>query len=338
MIAKKSMLSLLILCSMAIGVGGCGTPGKPAVSTIEYPVKPITFIVPYAAGGSADMMARAMERAVYKHLGQPLVVKNIPGGASTLGMNELAGAEPDGYTIGYVSMGAVLQPLYGQTRYHYVTALDPLVQIMSTPAIAVVSADRQWKSIVDLVEYAKNHPGEIKYGHSGLGSGNHVVGEIFAKVAGIDIVQVPFRGESEALAAVLGGHVQLMFTNPPAIQEFVRSKKIKILAVAAETRLTDDLFKDAATFQEQGYDVVFYARHALGAPKGMPAEVKAQLVERLDQIVHDPEFKKNMQNLGMTIEYLGNKEFSMVWLKDNRRITKIVKETGIAEKIAAQKN
>lgn len=338
MIVNKSTSILVCIClSIILLTVGCGTQGKSVSKVEKYPTKPITMIVPYAAGGSADMMARAMEKVAQKHLGQPLVVTNIAGGASTIGTNELAGAKADGYTIGYVSMGSFLQPLYGQTRYHYPTALEPLVQVMSTPSVAVVLANQPWDSIEDLVQYAKQHPGEIKYGHSGLGSGNHVVGEMFAKEAGIDIAQVPFRGESEALAAVLGGHVQLMFTNPPTVKEYLKSGKVKVLAVAADQRIKDTGFTNIPTFKESGLSVVYHAWHALGAPKGLPPEIRNQLIEDLSRMINDPEFKKNMEDLGMTVEYLGPQEFEKKWIEDNARLTKVIKETGIAEKIAAQK-
>ncbi|QJW45093.1 tripartite tricarboxylate transporter substrate binding protein [bacterium BFN5] len=336
MFKKFDFLFLLFLLLLGLLAGGC-TP-KDKVTTVEkYPTKPITMIVPFAAGGSADMMARAMEKVAQKHLGQSLVVTNIAGGASTIGMNELAGAKPDGYTIGYVSVGAILQPLYGQTRYHYATALEPLIQVMSTPIIAVVRSDQKWQDLDTLVRYAREHPGEIKYGHSGLGSGNHIVGELFAKAANIDITQVPFRGESEALAALLGGHVQLMFTNPPTVQEYVRSGKVKLLAVTSQERLKDPVFASVPTFNEQGIEVLYYNWHALGAPKGLSPEIKAQLTENLGKVIMDPEFQKNMESLGMSIEYLGPQQFSEKWASQNTYLTKVVKETGIADKIAAQK-
>ena len=114
------------LLTLALLAAGCGGPAKPAPAAEKYPAKPVTLIVPYAAGGSADLTARAMEKQSVKHLGQPLVVTNIPGGGATIGLNELAGAKPDGYTLGITAMAVILQPLLGETRYHYATALDPI--------------------------------------------------------------------------------------------------------------------------------------------------------------------------------------------------------------------
>lgn len=325
---------MILFASLA---GGCNLQNKQTAANEKYPVKPITFIVSYAAGGSADMMARALEKVAQKHLGQSLVVTNITGGAGTIGWNELAGAKPDGYTIGYIGTGAVLQPLYGQTRYHYTTALEPLVQVMSTPSVAVVAADQPWEKMSDLVEYARRNPGVIKYGHSGLGSGNHVLGEMVAKEAGITINQVPFKGEAEALAAVLGGHIQLMFTSPPTVAEYVKSGKVKILAISSEQRLNDPVFQNVSTFKEQGLNVILYFRYGVGAPKGLPPEIKKQLADEFEKVVSDPEFKRNMEELGMTVEYLNFKDFNQKWAEDAENLAKMVKELKIAEKIAAQK-
>jgi tripartite-type tricarboxylate transporter receptor subunit TctC len=310
---------------------------KPVNTAKNFPDKPITIIVPYPAGGSMDMLARAMEKLAVKYLGQPLVILNIPGGAATIGWNELAGAKPDGYTIGVTSANINLQPLYGSTRYHYPTALEPLTQFAKLPIAVVVRSDQPWKNIDDLVHYAKQHPGEIKYAHSGLGTAVHVVAEMFSKEAGINIDQVPFRGEAEMLAALLGGHVQVMITTTAAIKEHVKSGNVRVLAVATAQRLSEADFKTVPTFKEQGLDVVFDPWFGIGVPKGLPEDVKAKLVEGLNGMIHDPQFRENLEVLGMTIEYLGPQESAAKWISETERFTKIVKETGIAERIAAQK-
>lgn len=342
----RSVIKLLLLglVALLIVIGGYEyiTRDKQ-VSTLgnsseKYPNKPITMIVPYSAGGGQDAMVRAIEKVAVKYLGQPLVITNIPGGGATIGWNELAGAKPDGYTLGSIACGTLLQPLYGPTRYHYPTALEPLVQVMSVPIIAVVRSDQPWNDIADMVEYAKEHPGEIKFGHSGLGTAPHVTGEMFAKDAGINIIQVPFLGSADSTAALLGGHIQLVFTSPNIILEYMKIGKVKVLAVASEQRLTEPEFKDIPTFKEQGFNVIFTSWYGIGAPKGLPKDVKSKLDERFNQMLNDPEFINNMEQMGMTVEYLGTEEFEKKWISEMVRLPKIIKETGIAERIAAQKN
>lgn len=334
-IVAPALVALLAAAALSTG---CGAPAAAPPAAAKYPTKPITMIVPYPAGGTADMMARAMEKLAKQYLGQQLVITNIPGGAATNGWNELAGAKADGYTIGYVGNGIILQPLYSQTRYHYPTALEPLAQAGSIPVAIVALADQPWKSVDELVKYAKEHPGEIKFGHSGIGSGNHIAGEMFAKEAGVNIAQVPFRGEAEALAALLGRHIQLMVTSLPAVKDHMKTGKVRVLAQTGEKRLTDPDFKDVPTFKEHGLNVVMNIWHGLGAPKGLPEDVKARLVEGFKGIMNDPEFKKTMDAMSMGVEYQGPKEFAGTWTADAARLTKIVQETGIAERIASQKN
>lgn len=336
---SRGFLVLLVtfLC-MTIMMGGCSMGAKESTVAEKYPVKPINIIVPFAAGGGSDTIARSLEKSIQQRLGQPLVVVNMPGGAATIGMNQLAGAKPDGYTIGVIGVGVILQPIYGQTRYHYPTALEPLVKVVSSPTVVATLSGKPWKSLNELVSYAKEHPGEIKFGHSGLGTAIHITGEMFAKEAGIKIGQVPFKGDTECIAALLGGHVQLILTSTPtALKEHVKSGTVKILGVAEDRRLTTPGFEDVPTFKEQGINVAFNFWNGIAAPKGIPPAEKAKLVGVLKEVVNDPEFKKNMADLGMSVDYQGPNEFSETWIADNEKLTKYVKETGIADLIAAQK-
>jgi tripartite-type tricarboxylate transporter receptor subunit TctC len=324
-------ISLIIFWFMIIVTRSCGLEA-------QYPAKPITVIVPFAAGGTTDTIARVLEKSAQQHLGQPFVVVNKPGGAATIGMNELAGANPDGYTIGIVPVSVMLQPLYGPTRYHYPTALEPLAKVASAPAMISTLANQPWQNLSELVDYAKKHPGEIKFGHAGLGASPHITGEAFAREAGIDIVQVPFKGDSESLAALLGGHIQLIVTTPSSIKEHIRNGTIRVLGVAEEKRLTLSGFEDVPTLKEQGINVAFSFWNGIGAPKGLPPMEKAKLAAGFKEMINDPGFKKDMADIGMSVEYLGPDEFSEEWITDNAELTKIVNETGIANLIAAQKN
>ncbi|BBB91218.1 MAG TPA: tripartite tricarboxylate transporter substrate binding protein [Methylomusa anaerophila] len=304
----------------------------------EYPGKPITVIVPVTAGGSPDLAVRIMAKAAAKYLGQPLFVTNVPGGGATTGWNELAGSKPDGYTLGAIATGIILQTLYGPVKYHYPTALAPLAHIGSLPVVAAVLADQPWQNIDDLVKFAQEHPGALKFGHMGLGSPVHAVGEMFAKQAGIDIVQVPFDGGVEVVTSLAEGHTQLAFIDYSQVKDYVKNSKVRVLALAAEQRLTVPLFKDVPTFKEQGLDIVMDLWLGVGAPKGLPEVVKDKLAAGLEAIIHDADVVKNMADWGIMLEYLGPQEFTAKWLADNARLAKAVKETGIAERIVMQKN
>jgi tripartite-type tricarboxylate transporter receptor subunit TctC len=309
---------------------------KAIPATSKYPDKPITLIVPFGVGGGTDLVARLLEKRALEYLGQPLVIVNKPGGAGTIGWNEVAGSS-DGYTLGMTGVEIILQPLYGQTKYHYPTALDPLAQIAELSIVMAVKDDQPWKNLDELIQYAKKHPEEIKFGHGGMGTTGHVTGEMLAKSADIHLEQVPFQGSAEATASFLGGHIQVLFTNPASVKEHVKNGTVRILAVASEHRLKDPVFANAPTFREQGLDVVCSSWHGIAAPKDLPVEVKNKLAKGFEAIINDPEFQKNIENLGFEFSYLGPKKSQEKWLTENQKLSKTVQETGILDKIKAQK-
>jgi len=326
----------LLLVSFMIG--GC-TAIQPTVTTArKYPEKPITLIVPFSAGGGMDLLARAMEKTATMNLGQPLVIINKTGGGGTIGWNELAGAAPDGYTIGISGVDLIFQSLYGSTKYNYPTALEPLVQVSSSPYVMVVRADQPWQNIDDFIKYVRQNPGQVKIGNSGVGSIAHVLGEMLAHTVGVTLDPVPFRGGSEALTALLGGHIQAIFTSPATIKDHIKNGTLRVLAVPSEQRLADPLFANAPTFKEQGIDIVFSNWMGVAVPKEMPIEIKTKLADGLKAIILDPEFKSKLENIGLQVDYLNPQEFQNKWLDDNQKLSKIVQETGILDRIKEQKN
>ncbi|WP_215828312.1 tripartite tricarboxylate transporter substrate binding protein [Pelorhabdus rhamnosifermentans] len=307
----------------------------PKIET--YPNKPITVIVPYSIGGTGDILARMLEKSSLKYLGQTLTVINKPGGTGTLGWNELTKSDPDGYTIGMASGELLLNPLYGSTKYNYKTSLDPLAQITSIPMLLAIQANQPWRNMNELIQYAKQNPGKLKFSHVGIGSLNHIAGQAFAQSAGIKIEQVPFLGGADAVTALLGGHVQIAIIGPSLAKEYVKSGTIRVLATATDQRLTDPVFANVPTFKEQGLNIVFSNWWAIAAPKDLPVEIKAKLSKSLENMISDPEFKKGLENIGLQYEYLGPEESQAHWLNDSQELTKSVQETGIVDLIKAQK-
>jgi tripartite-type tricarboxylate transporter receptor subunit TctC len=336
---KKSFI-LLATCSLALSIilGGCmSMENKTVTTTSKYPDKPITLIVPFGVGGGMDLVARLLEKTAPTQLGQPLVIINKPGGAGTLAWNELAGVSPDGYTIGMTASEVLLQPLYNPTKYHYPTALEPIVQISESSMVMAIQAEQPWQNADDLIVYAKQHPGKIKFGHSGVGGLAHVAGESFAKSADIQLEQVPFQSSAETMASLMGGHTQVVFVNPASAKEYIKNGMIRVLATASEKRLADPIFANVPTFKEQGLDVIGSGWYGIAAPKDLPIEVKTKLSDGFKIIINDPEFKKNIEQLGLQVSYLGPKESGEKWLTDSQRLAQTVQETGILEKIKAQK-
>jgi tripartite-type tricarboxylate transporter receptor subunit TctC len=337
-VQKKSWVLLMACLLIILILGGCtNMQDKTVTTTTKFPDKPITLIVPFGVGGGMDLVARLLEKSAPSQLGQPLVIVNKPGAAGALGWNELAGAAPDGYTLGMTGVELILQPLYGPTKFYYPTALDPLIQIIESPMVMVIQADQPWQNTNDLIAYARQYPGRIKFGHSGIGGIAHVAGESFAKNANIHLEQVPFQSASEEMAGLLGGHIQIAFLSPASIKEQMKSGAIRALAIASEHRLTDPIFATIPTFNEQKLQVVGGSWFGIAAPKELPAEVKNTLADRLKTMINDPEFKKSITNLGLEVNYLGPKESAEKWLDDNEKLTKTVQETGILDTIKEQK-
>jgi tripartite-type tricarboxylate transporter receptor subunit TctC len=336
---KNSLVFLTVyLFILLITLGGCATmQDKEVTTTNKYPDKPITLIVPFGVGGGMDLVARLLEKSAPTQLGQPLVIINKPGGAGAIGWNELASDTSNGYTLGITGIEVLLQPLYGQTKYHYPTALDPIAQITELSIVMAVQADQPWQNVDDLIAYAKQHPGEIKFGHTGLGGISHIAGEAFAKTADIHLEQVPFQSASESTANLLGRHVQVIFINPASIKEYIKNGMVRALAVAGDRRLTDPIFANVPTFKEQGLDVIYSSWFGIAAPKELPLEVKNKLADGFKAMINDPEFKKNIETLGLEVNYLGPKESEEKWLDDSEKLTKTIQETGILDKIKDQK-
>lgn len=334
----RNRIAVLCLAAGLLGIlcSGCNSL-KTQSSQAKYPVRPITILVPFTAGGSMDQLARALEKIGYKYLGQPLVVVNRPGGGGTIAWNELVSAKPDGYTIGMTAGGIILQSIYGQSKYNYVTALEPIAKITNAPPTMAIIKNEKWHNLQEFIAYAKEHPGEIKYGHSGLGTAMHVAGEMLALEARIQLEQVPFQGDSEAIAALLGNHIDVIFGTATPLKEYVKSGKIEILAVADDHRLADADFQDIPTFKEQGYNVELSNWQCIAAPKDLPPEVKTKLIMLFRETIEDPQFQDNLKSMGYSVEYIGSEDSIREWSLEYKRLAKVIQKTGIAERIAAQR-
>jgi tripartite-type tricarboxylate transporter receptor subunit TctC len=349
---KKSLLTTVgvIVLSSAVLLAGCAQggakttggaakdAGKPAADAgSKFPTKPVTLIVPFAPGGSTDLLARAMEKVSSKHLGQQLTVINKPGGGSTIGWNELVQSKPDGYTVGSVSSSISLRPIFGDAKYNYLTELEPLAWMTTIPQVLAVKADSPYKTLDDLIKYAKENPGKVKYGHSGLGNTTHIAGEMFAKEAGVKIEQVPFNSGSEVVTALLGGHIAATFATPADFQEHFKAGKLRPIAVASDKRFDDPLYTDVPSFKEKGLNVDATSWNGIAGPKNLPADVKAKLVESFKKIAEDPEFKDLAEKAGLKVTYAGAEDFGKKWNTEFQVMDKVVKETGILEMVKNQK-
>jgi putative tricarboxylic transport membrane protein len=271
----------------------------PAVAAAEFPERPITLIVPWAPGGSTDQTARVLARAAEASLGQPIVVLNKPGASTTLGMAELAAAKPDGYTVGTLSSTAYMIPLRGGRTVQY----DPLksfswISYYGDNLIGVaVLADSKWKTLADLIADGKANPGKLKYGNAGVGTTQHLTMEGIALDSGAKFTFIPQKGSAEAVAALLGHHVDFI-SEVSVWAPHVEAKTMRLLAVTTPTRA--DGYPDVPTLKELGFNTLRSVQAIIG-PAGIAEPIRARLERDFRKALKDPIFVETMKRLHMVI-------------------------------------
>jgi tripartite-type tricarboxylate transporter receptor subunit TctC len=264
----------------------------------EYPEKPITMIVPWAAGGSTDQTARVLAKAAEAHLGQTIVIINRPGASTTIGMAELAKANPDGYTIGTLSSTAYLVALQGrQLSFHPINDFS-YISYYGDNVIGVAVLDKSpYKTLGDIVAEGKTNPGKLKYGTAGVGTTQHLTTEALQRFSGAKFVHIPQQGSAASAPALLGGHVDfIMETSVWA--PFVEDKQVRLLAVTTPKRAKS--YPDVPTLSELGYKSLRSVQ-AIIAPAGLPDPIRAKLEGAFRKALADKAFQETMQRLAMEV-------------------------------------
>ena len=282
------------------------TATSSRLSAQTWPERSITFICPWPAGGTADQSMRALCSVAARVLGQSIAVENKVGASGMIGAMALASAKPDGYTIGQIPISV--------TRFSQLGTLaaDPrkdftyIARTSGQTFGIAVPANSPFKTLKDFVAYAKANPGKVTYAHAGVGGATHVGMEEFASVAGIQFNHVPYKGGSEALQGVLGGHVDAL-ADSSSWAPHVEAGKLRLLATWGELRTAR--FKDVPTLRELGYDVVVDAPNGIGAPKGLDPAVAAKLRDAFRQAANSPEFKTVIDKLDAPLLYLDGPDY-----------------------------
>lgn len=308
---------------------------SPAIADdVKYPTKPIQMVVPMPAGGPSDVTARTMEKLSKKYLGQPMVIVNKPGAGGALGFNSIVDSRKDGYTIGLVATNMLLQPIYGNASHNYPQVMDPIAQAVYSPIVIGVPFDAKWKTLDDLIKDAKANPNTIKYAYTNVGSLPHVVSGMFTMQTGVKMDSVPFQGGADSLTALLGKHVQVLFTQVTELKNHAKDQKVRILAIAADKRLPN--LPDIPTFKENSLNIVASTWFGIAAPKGVPANEKATLTTGFKNIINDPDFKKTVEDMGYYLGYLSPTEMAERWKEETKIYSEAVAKSGIGEELAKQ--
>lgn len=272
------------------------TPPLPAA----YPTKPIRVIVPYAPGGGGDTVFRTITEPLGARLGQPVFMEHHPGAGGTIGLGVLARSAPDGYTLGVGSSDAVaLAPnFYPRLGYEPQKDLSPIAIVAEMPLVLMVKADSQIGSLTDLIARARAKQQPVSYGTPGRGSSSHLMGELLARGAGIELTHVPYKGTGPAIQDLLGGHVDALVVSGFDSVPLQKAGRVRTLATTGTKRYA--LLPETPTFKEEGIDTLDDLRVWFGlfAPSGIPRQYAAQISKALDSIVATEEFAARASELG----------------------------------------
>jgi tripartite-type tricarboxylate transporter receptor subunit TctC len=303
------------------GAALLGAAGSAGAQT--YPARPIVFICPWSAGGTADLTMRALVSAASKHLGSPMVFENRAGAAGMLGATALASAKPDGYTIGQIPLSVTRFVHLGNLRFDPLKDLTYIARTNGQTFGFACLPDSRFKSLADLVAHAKANPGKVSCASSGTGGETHVGLLEFASNAGIDINHIPYKGGADALQAVMGGHVDF-YSDSSSWAPHVVQGKLRLLATWGEERVPR--FKDTPTLKELGYKVVRMAPNGVGAPAGIDAQILLKLRDAFRKAALSDEFKAACDKIDSVVMY-----------QDADAYRKFVEENYAREKIQVEK-
>jgi tripartite-type tricarboxylate transporter receptor subunit TctC len=278
-----------------------GAAALPALSRIArantYPLRPVRWIVGYAPGGGNDIVARLMGQWMSEHLGQPFVIENRPGAATNIATEAVVNAAPDGYTLLFVAPGAAINAtLYEKLNFNFIRDIAPIAGIMRVPNVMVVNPSVPAQTVPEFIAYAKANPGKVNMASPGVGTSVHLSGELFKIMTGIDMVHVPYKGSAPSLTDLLGGQVQVTFATMPSSIEYIRTGRLRPLAVTTATRSPE--LPEVPTVGEfvPGYEVSTW--YGVSAPMGTPAEVIDKINKEINAGLANPTMKARLADLG----------------------------------------
>jgi tripartite-type tricarboxylate transporter receptor subunit TctC len=294
-----------------------------------YPTKPITIVVPFAAGGTTDILARVIGEALKKELGQPVVIDNRAGAGGNIGAALAAKAVPDGHTLfmGTVGTHAINAALYKKLSFDPVKDFAPLTRVAMVPNLLVANPARPYKTVKELVAYAKSKPGQVTFGSSGNGSSIHLSGELFNSLAKVDMIHVPYKGSAPAVTDLVGGQIDIMFDNMPSAIQHVRNGRLRAIAVTTAKRSPE--LPDVPTIAEAGvpgYEATSW--FGMFAPAATSAPVVAKLNAALVKVLADADVKKKLAEQGAEPYSEKPEQFAEFIRKESAKWSQVVKAAG----------
>jgi tripartite-type tricarboxylate transporter receptor subunit TctC len=306
------------------------TPALPAMAQAPagaWPQRPIELIVPFAAGGGTDVLARALAEVARKHLPQDLIVLNRAGASGAVGWTELANARPDGYKIGIITVELTMIPHMGLTKISS-DAVLPVARLNADPATIAVRADSPYRSIEELIAAARKDEAAVRIGNAGPGSLGHLAAAALQDKAGVKFNHAPYRGANPAVLDLLGGHIEAVAVTPVEVATYVAAGKIRPLAIMAEQRIQAG-WEAVPTLRERGIDLLIGGWRGLAVPRNTPDAVVQTLRKAMALTLKDPALRETMAKQNMGEGYLDQPEFKAVIDRDNAVFKQLVDKLGI---------
>ncbi len=310
-----------------------GASALPAISRVawgqSYPTRPVRLIVGFSAGGPNDILARLIGHWLSQRLGQQFVVENRPGAGSNLATEVVVRAPPDGYTLLLVgSPNAINSTLYDNLNFNFIRDIAPVASLFRGALVLLVHPSVPAKTLPEFIAYIKANPGKLSYGSGGVGGITHMSPELFKqKAGGLDILHVPYRGVAPALADLLGGQVQIVFVNPTPSIGYIRSGRLRVLAITTAAR--SEALPNIPTIGESvpGYEAS--SMFGLGAPKNTPAEIVDRLNKEINEALVDLKFKAQLANLDGTVLGGSPADFSKLIGEETEKWRKVIRLANI---------
>ena len=304
-----------------------GAAALPAVSRFAwaqtYPTRPVRIIVGFPPGGPNDIFARLLGRHLSERLGQPVIIENRPGAASNIGVEAVVRAAPDGHTLVLLSTAnPINSSLYHKLSFDLLRDIAPVAGIATVPNVLEVNPDLPIKSVPELIRYAKANPGKLSFASGGSGTTAHLAGELFKMAAGVDMLHVPYRGAAPAMTDLMGGQVQAMFDYLPSAVEYVKSGKLRALAVT--TKVPSPVLPDTPTIDQfiPGYDVSTW--FGIGVPRETPAEVAHTLNREITASVSSTEMQAELAKLGAERLALSPEDFRSLLERETEKWRRVL--------------
>src|SRR6202171_5307614 len=310
----------------ATGLAALILPAGGALA-LDYPTRPIRFVVGYPAGGATDILARLIGQRLSERLGQQFVIENKPGAGNNIGTEGVVNAEPDGYPILLVNPANYINAsLYTNLKFNFIRDIAPVASFNRVPNVMTVNNDVPAKSVAEFIAYVKANPGKVNMASSGNGTSVHLSGEMFMAMSGTKMQHVPYRGAAPAITDMLGGQVQLIFDNMPSIIQHIRAGSLRALAVTTTARSPQLPDVPAVADAVPGYEAS--ALFGMGAPKNTPKEIIEKLNKEINAVLAEPATKGKLIDLGGEPLIGSPDDFGKMIVAETEKWEKVVKAAG----------